>query len=154
MDYIIQLVTAFLGSLGFSLLFRVSKDKLLRASFGGLISWGIYLIMGIWIKEEPLLYLIASSAITIYAEILARKTKTPTTIYIVSAAIPLMPGGSLYDTMRAVVQQNMSGFFSNAKHTLLLAGAIALGIISTMSIIQAIYRMYDEIQLKYKKRKK
>ena len=154
MEKIIQLITAFMGSLGFSILFRVSRDKLLRASFGGLISWGIYLLMGLWIKEEALLYLIASSAITIYAEILARKTKTPTTIFIVSAAIPLIPGGSLYDTMRALAKQNMEDFFANAKHTLLLAGAIALGIICTMSIIQAIYRMYDELQLSYKKRRK
>lgn len=154
MENIIQLITAFIGSLGFSLLFRVSKDKLLRASFGGFISWGIYLLMGLWIQDEAIRYLIASSAITIYAEILARRTKTPTTIYIVSAAIPLIPGGSLYDTMRSVVQQDMMEFFQNAKHTLLLAGAIALGIICTMCVLQAIYRMYDELHMKYKKTKK
>ena len=123
----------------------------MRASFGGFISWGIYLLMGLWIEDEAVRSLIASSAITLYAEILARQTKTPTTIYIVSAAIPLIPGGSLYDTMRSVVKQDMVEFFQHAKHTLMLAGAIALGIICTMCILQAVYRLYDEFHMKHKR---
>ena len=35
MDMLIQLVTAFTGSLGFALLFHVRKEKLLLASLGG-----------------------------------------------------------------------------------------------------------------------
>ena len=46
MDYteiVMQLVTAFLGSLGFALLFHVRREKLLLASLGGLLSWGYIL---------------------------------------------------------------------------------------------------------------
>ena len=38
MDMLIQLVTAFTGSLGFALLFHVRKEKLLLASLGGLLA--------------------------------------------------------------------------------------------------------------------
>ena len=52
MDMLIQLVTAFTGSLGFALLFHVRKEKLLLASLGGLLAWGVYLLMGLATDQE------------------------------------------------------------------------------------------------------
>ena len=37
MENAIQLITAFLGSLGFAMLFHVRREKLLLASLGGLL---------------------------------------------------------------------------------------------------------------------
>ena len=39
----IQLVTAFIGSLGFGLLFGLRTKHLFWAALGGMIAWGIYL---------------------------------------------------------------------------------------------------------------
>ena len=39
MRYIMELATAFLGSLGFAMLFHVRSQKLLLASLGGLLAW-------------------------------------------------------------------------------------------------------------------
>lgn len=148
MDIVVQLITAFTGSMGFAMMFRVDRKKLLLSSIGGLLSWSVYLLMGHWILDDAIRYLIASSVISIYAEILARVIKTPATIFIVTAAVPLFPGGSVYYTMRAAVEQNGPLFIEKAKYTLLLAGAIALGIICTMSILQAIYKLYDDVKSK------
>ena len=99
-DIVIQLVTAFAGSLGFALLFHVRREKLLLASLGGLLAWGVYLLMGLATDQDVVRYFVASVALAVYAESLARVVKCPATLFIVTASIPLIPGGSLYHTMQ------------------------------------------------------
>ena len=52
MDYVIQLITAFTGSVGFSLLFNVRRGKLTLAGLGGVIAWGVYLLSGLLISND------------------------------------------------------------------------------------------------------
>ena len=138
MTAFIQLLTAFLGSLGFALLFNVRGTRLLPAAFGGLLSWGVYLLAGAFLQSDPLRYLIASAAFTLYAEILARLMKTPETLFLVSAAIPLVPGGSLYRTMEYAIRGDGQAFGSSGLATLLLAVAIAAGILLTMAVLNMV----------------
>ena len=43
-DVILQLVMAFVGSLGFAMLFRLRQSLWVSASLGGVICWGGYLL--------------------------------------------------------------------------------------------------------------
>lgn len=45
MNYALQIITAFLGSLGFSVLFNIRRTKLLIAGLGGMLSWSVYLLL-------------------------------------------------------------------------------------------------------------
>lgn len=138
MTYALQLLTAFLGSLGFSILFNIRKDKLLPASLGGLLAWAVYLIAGTVTDSDVIRYFIASMCFTVYAEIFARIKKTPATLFLVSSAIPLIPGGSLYQTMNYAMQKDWTAFCSQGLYTLLLAVAIAAGIIMMMILWQSV----------------
>ena len=59
-EILIQLVTAFLGALGFALLFGLHKRHLFFASLGGMVTWGIYLLIHIFLQTPFLANLIAS----------------------------------------------------------------------------------------------
>ena len=135
-DMILQLATAFLGSLGFALLFHVKKERLLLASLGGLLAWGVYLLMGRATDQDVVRYFIASVALTVYAETLARLVKCPATLFIVTASIPLIPGGSLYQTMQYFMKNDMASFSGQALTTVLLAVAIAVGMLVPTAIFQ------------------
>ena len=100
---LIQLLTAFLASLGFSMVFGLRRRFLGYAALGGLLCWGLYLGMDAWTHMEFLSCLLASSFAVIYAELLARLLKTPATLFVVPAILPLVPGGALYYTMENVV---------------------------------------------------
>ena len=129
MRAVLELITASLGSLGYALLFNVRGRRLLPAALGGLLAWGVYLAaMELW-PTAPLCYLIASAAFTLYAELLARCLKTPATTFLVASAIPLIPGGSLYRTMEYALQGDAAAFLRQGLDTLLLAAAIAAGIL-------------------------
>lgn len=135
MSVTVQLFSAFFGSLGFALLFNVRGRRILPAAAGGLLSWGVYLAMRSFGCGDVLSYILASVAMSLYAEIMAHATKSPATVYLVSAAIPLVPGGMLYETMRAGVGKQWDAFFQGTLQTLLLAMAIAGGILFGMTLV-------------------
>ena len=125
---LIQLLTAFLSSLGFSMLFGVRRRLLLPAALGGLLCWGVYLGMDAWLGQEFLSCLIAAALAVIYAELHARLLKTPATLFVVPAILPLVPGGSLYYTMENAVHGRLDEARVFGQQTLIAALAIAAGI--------------------------
>ena len=141
MVYIIQLVTAFIGSWGFAMLFHVRREKLLLASLGGLLAWGAYLLMGFVSDQDVVRYFFASVALTVYAETMARVVKCPATLFLITAAIPLVPGGSLYRTMQFFMQNDLDAFSRQALTTVLLAVAIAVGMLFPTSVFQLLQRV-------------
>lgn len=143
MKYAMELTTAFIGSLGFAMLFHVRREKLLLASLGGLLAWGVYLLAGIWSGEDVVRYFTASVVLTIYGEILARVVKCPATLFIVTASIPLIPGGSLYHTMKFFMEGNFSACSVQGLQTVLLAVSIAVGMLFPSSLFQIFRRMKD-----------
>lgn len=128
-DMILQLATAFWGSLGFALLFQVRGKKLLLGSLGGLLAWGVYLWMGCFTGQDVVRYFAASVVLTVYGETMARVVKCPATLLIVIASIPLIPGGSLYRTMEYFMRNDLDAFSRQGLTTVLLAVAIAVGML-------------------------
>lgn len=141
MVYIMQLVTAFIGSWGFAMLFHVRRERLLLASLGGLLAWGAYLLMGFVSGQDVVRYFFASVALTVYAETMARVVKCPATLFLITAAIPLVPGGSLYKTMQFFMQNDLDAFSRQALTTVLLAVAIAVGMLFPTSVFQLLQRV-------------
>ena len=137
----VQIVTGFLGSLGFALLYNVRGKKLVAAALGGFLSWSLFLLLGLFMDSEPIRYLIASMSISVYAEVLARVLKTPTTTFIITALIPLIPGGSLYYTMSSAFSGNFDVFIGNAVSTLSLALALAIGVAIVAAGTRLVLRM-------------
>lgn len=144
MDMFMQLVTAFLGSMGFALLFQVRRDRLLPASLGGLLAWGVYLLMGLATQQDVVRYFVASVVLTVYGEILARIVKCPATLFIVTASIPLIPGGSLYRTMQYFMLNDLESFSRQGLTTVLLAVAIAVGMLFPTAIFQLLHRIQNQ----------
>jgi len=141
MTQIIQIVAALIGSFGFAVLFNIRGWRLLAASVGGLLSWALFVIINRFVANEPIVYFIVACAISIYAEIMARVLKTPTTAFITGSLIPLIPGGSLYYTMVHAFSGDYDAFLPRAIHTLQLASALALGIIVSTTLARAINKL-------------
>lgn len=138
MTIFLQIITAFLGSIGFSILFNVRGSKLLVAGFGGALSWGLYLALGPYLSSDSLKYFIASLFVTVYAEVFARIKKTPTTSFLVPGFIPLIPGGALYSTMKYALHNDWGLFADKASYTFQLALAIAAGIVAVSSFMRMV----------------
>ncbi len=139
-EEIIQIFMGFLGSLGFAIMYNIRGKKLAAAAFGGFISWLLFLLFGFMLESEPFRYFIVSVLISAYSEVMARILKTPTTTFIITALIPLIPGGSLYYTMANAFSGDFNDFLNNAMHTLHLAIALALGVVAVTAFTKLIYK--------------
>ena len=137
---IIQLITGFIGSFCFAILFHLRGMRLVVSALGGLFSWAMYLLLGCVISSEALCYFLVAVSISLYSEIMARILKTPAAPVVTTSLIPLIPGGSLYYTMSSAFESNFTMFLEKAVSTLKLACALALGIIVVTAISQFLFR--------------
>lgn len=138
---IIQLVTSFLGSFGFAIIFNLRKKYIIPASVGGVFCWGSYLLTGLFAQGVFLPTLVASAIAALYAEVLARFLKVPATVIFVSAIIPLIPGSSLFYTMSHIVSGEIELFQKYGIETILFV----LGITCGISIIWSMWYMFQKV---------
>lgn len=140
-DVLLELATAFIGSLGFAMLFNVRRRFWIPGSLGGMIGWGIYLLAKTQMHGVFMPCLIASAFAALYAEILARVLKAPATIFFIPSIVPLIPGSTLYYTMSFAVQRawDTSSFYG------FLTIQYALSIASGISLVWAFAMMITKL---------
>lgn len=135
---IIQIITGFIGSLCFGVLFNLKGKRLAAGALGGLLSWGLFVLFSQFIPSEPINYFLVAATVSVYAEVLAKVLKTPATPLITTSLIPLIPGGSLYYTVASAFDSSFGVFSEKAFYTLKLAAALALGMI----VVLAVWRFF------------
>ncbi len=148
MKNVIQILMAGVGSFGFSMLYNIRGKKLFLAGLGGVFSWTLCLFLQPWFESEVVRYFFSAAFVAVYAEVLARVMKTPTTTFLVPAIIPHVPGGSLYYTMKFALNEQWYEFFSKAFATVELALALAIGIIAVSSLVKVFFSVYFKLKAK------
>ncbi len=143
--YMVMIVTAAAGTLGYCLLINVKRNKIVYGCLGGVVSTFLYCAC-MEAGLTPLLQnLIPAAVVTLYAEVLARVIKAPATVFLIPSIIPLVPGGRLYYTMRAIVD----GDADSAK---IYAMDIALGIAVGIVVISLVFYHISHKNIQYKVR--
>ena len=137
----IQILASLAGTTAFAILFNIRGSRLTVTAIGGLLSWLLYVVLSRFIPSEPIIYFIVAWAISTGAEIMARVLKTPTTTFITTALIALIPGGSLYYTMANAFHGNVETFLQKGLYTLQLAAALALGIIVSATLTKVLQKI-------------
>ncbi len=140
MKELLQIITAFIGSLGFALLFHIRGKKVVLIGLGGTLSWSVFLVSNSMLRDLNLGLLCASIAATLLAEMMARLLKTPVILLLVPMLVPMIPGGDLYYTMNALIVGNMAKFGSMLATVVQEALAIAFGMILVASLAQLLQK--------------
>ncbi len=141
MEIVIQMATAFIGTLGFGFLFHLRTRHLVSAAACGVLTWGVYVLAAHWMEGIFFPSLIASAFATLLAEMMARIRKAPATLYLIMGVVPLIPGSSLYYAMSYAVQKEWDSFREYGYQTMAYALGIALG----MFLVWAIYGMFGKV---------
>ena len=97
---------AFLASLGFAVLFNVPKNRLFYAALAGGIGGAAYSIALYLGTTETVSLLYASIFLSLASEIMARILRCPSTMFLISALIPFVPGGGAYYTVLSLIEKN------------------------------------------------
>ncbi|TBL68620.1 threonine/serine exporter family protein [Paenibacillus thalictri] len=133
-----QLLTSFIASGAFAILFNVPKKTLLPCGLVGMLGWLLYTLV-IEVPANPILAALAASfLVTVLSQTLAKVYKTPIIVFSVSGVIPLVPGGTAYDAMRNVVQDHYDLAVQLGLKAFMISGAIAIGLVFSEVIHQVL----------------
>ncbi len=129
---------AFIGCIGFSILFNIHGPGGILCALGGLLAWAVYEISMACGTTDILAYFFSALFSSVYSEIMARIRKYPAISYLVVSIFPMIPGAGVYYTMNYAVRGDMEMFASQGMHTAAIAGIMAVGILLGSST----FRMY------------
>lgn len=146
MEIFAQLVTSFIATAGFGILFNAPKETLIKCGLVGMSGWLVYFMLEGYSGNAVMATLAASVIIAVISQGLAKFYKTPVIIFSVAGIIPLVPGGLAYDAMRHFVESDYNAALGLAAKVLMLAGAIAFGLVFA-EVINQISRRINERKL-------
>ena len=128
-------ICAFVACLGFSVLYNIRGGGILICAFGGMIGWLCYLLSAP-LGSDIVQCFVAAVVISAYSELMARIRRCPVTAYLLVALLPLVPGGGIYYSMEHAMNGETSLFLNTLLHTLGLAGALAVGVLTVASLVR------------------
>ena len=132
-------LASFLGCVGFSILFNIHGPGMFLCALGGIAAYAAY-ILTVRLGFQPGSGIFVGTMLSaLYSEIMARVRKYPTICYLVVSIVPLIPGASLYYTMRRAADGAMDKFVSQGLFTAETAGIMAASIILVSSLVKIYY---------------
>lgn len=146
-------VFALFATFGFCILFHVPLRCMLPAAAIGGIGWFAYQLLmelGLGITASAFL---ASCLVALLADICSRLIKEAATVFVIPGILPLVPGSGIYYTMFHFIRGNMDKAAAWGTRTLMIAGAIALGLLVIASLIRIIVNTKRNIKRWNDKRK-
>lgn len=139
MPLYIHVIFSYLAAVGFAVFLNSPKKTLYISGAVGMTSWIIYIILMRAGFDMMSSNFIAAAIAGLLCEILARKMKKPTILFVVPGIITLIPGLGLYNTMSYVVEGDFQQAFTTGANVLLASGSIALGVIVVTSLFRTYY---------------
>lgn len=136
---IMSILSAFISTICFAILFHVQKKHLLICGTVGALGWYVYLLAENNHLSTILATFLASLLVTQISYILSKKLKTPVTVFLIVGIIPLVPGLMLYRTMYALMLSDYLAAIEYGILTFQIAGVIA-GAIVIISLLPLIWR--------------
>lgn len=153
MTIIAQLVTSFIASAGFAILFNAPRRALWQCGTVGMLGWIVYFLLVERGIDQVGASVVAAILVGVLSQICARVYKIPVIIFNVAGIIPLVPGGIAYNAMRSFVEDDYSSGLQLSAKVMLLSGSIAIGLMFS-EVARQLGVQYTKQKLKRQSRSK
>ena len=140
-DDLILLAMALLVTLGSALLFSVRPKLVPFAVLGGVIGAGFYILCIELTSSHFFSNFAGAFAVTAYSEFCAIKLRAPAAIFLMPGNIPLVPGGGLFYTMKAIITQNGEELRVQGSKTAFTALGLACGVMVASMIFNYVRKL-------------
>ncbi|KKE80442.1 membrane protein [Oceanobacillus caeni] len=137
-----QLVTSFIASAGFGIIFNVPKRSIIQSGLVGMLGWICYYSLTTYGLDVVPATIFGAVLVSILSYTCAKIYKTPIIIFTVSGIIPLVPGGVAYRAMRQFVENNYDLAIQLSAQVMLLAGGIAIGLMFSEVVNQIVKKVF------------
>lgn len=134
MYFVIQFLIAFVGTIGFSVLFNIPRDSVVKSGINGALGWITYIIFSELLSSSVAGIFLGAVVVGLVGEIFARFFRKPATVFVIPGIIPLVPGSKSYYSMLAFIEKRYIDSADLASETVFIALSIASGIIIAASV--------------------
>lgn len=145
---LLQLVGATLGAIGFAIIFNAHPRHIIPVAIGGFVTYLIYFLFDSIAASPFVCALIASVFFAIFSETLARVLRAPTIIFLIPCAIPIVPGGSLYNAMVKLLSKDPASALTHLGNAVQIGLGMACGIIAVSVIFNLLFGVIHSIKEK------
>ena len=132
-----SILLALVGTVGFCILFQVPQKSMVFSALCGALGWAVYILCQNYDITIGIAAFSAAAVVAIAGEILARTRKEAVTIFVIPGILPLVPGMGIYYCMFNFLSGNEAKAAYWGEQTLIIAGAIALGILVVSSLVRS-----------------
>lgn len=140
---LMQFIWAFLAILGFSIRSNLKGIRIIFTALSGGLCWAFYLVTLYYSKSMLFSVFVAIILVCIYAEIVAPRLKTPVSVFVTCAIIPLVPGRGLFNSMQLFIAGDNLNASKTILQTLLIAGTISIAIALVSSVTNLINKLMN-----------
>ncbi|WP_125579378.1 MULTISPECIES: threonine/serine exporter family protein [Lacticaseibacillus] len=137
---LIQVSFSYLSTIAFAIIINVPHRALNLAGWAGAIGWLVYWSLMQLATGRMLANLLGAFAIGICGLIFSRRKKMPVIIFNIPGLVPLVPGATAYQAVRALVLGNFDQALSLTFRVAMVAGAIAVGFMMAQLLAEQTYR--------------
>ena len=125
-----QAIAAFVGTVGFSVIFGVPRKNYVQTAIVATIGWVAYLALFRFTVLGPAIStFVATVIVASLARIFASWFRTPSTIYLIPGVFPMIPGGGIFWTTFFLVSSRLGLALHAGMLALEVTAAIVLGIV-------------------------
>ena len=115
-EFFIQLITSFITSAAFAIMFRVNRRHLIFIGICGTLTYAAYYTLLFFTKSLFVAAFVSSMVTAIYAEVLARLRHAPTIIFVLTGIVPTVRRKSLPWNERSLAPQYRASAHSFCHH--------------------------------------
>ena len=127
-----------IGAGGFAILFRLPWKRMGYVLVGAWITCLLQLILESYMESSFSGTMLATVFAVWFSEIVARTKRLPATVLLTPMLVPLVPGGSLFYTMQAMLQGDWNAMQESGMATLQVGFGIAFGSLLAIAVVRLV----------------
>lgn len=141
MFLLLQFVLALFATAGFSVIFRVPVRHIPACVLVGALGWVTYEISMTYASSPALGCFFGACVVGLLSNFAARALKDASTLFVIPGILCLVPGSAIFNTMLSMLQEDFTDAAQIGMQTLMMAGCIALGLLTIGAVLRVIYAL-------------
>lgn len=140
---IVQISFSYLATVAFAIIINVPRRALNLAGWAGAIGWLVYWLLLYQLGTGRMMAnLLGAFAIGLAGMVFSRVKKMPVILFNIPGLVPLVPGATAYQAVRALVLGELNDAIQLTVRVVMVAGAIAVGFMLAQLVAELTYRAH------------
>ena len=140
-----QIIAAFLGTIGFAVLFGAARRHYVLCGLCGMFGWTLYILLNRYANFTPAEATICGTIlVALMSRYFAVWFRCPTTVFLITGVFPMVPGGGIYWTIYYIVSGQFDRALDSGGTAIMVTVAIVFGTILVNEIPISFFKVGRE----------